>query len=108
MHKFRKFLTLLVLAVMVIAPFALLPLVSARDLAPAAAQPVSNGVKWSAAAPGKIEPKDGEYRVSAATLGRIAEVRVKAGATVQAGEILVLSTMPNCWRGSRPRRPTPP
>lgn len=89
MHKTRKFLTLLILAAMVAVPFVLLPMVSAHDLAPAAAQQVSNGLKWVAAAPGKVEPKDGEYRVAAATLGRIVEVRVKAGAAVQAGEILV-------------------
>ena len=89
MHNVRKFLTLLILAVMVAAPFVLLPMVSARDFAPAAAQQASNGLKWIAAASGRVEPKDGEYRVAAATLGRIVEVRVKAGALVQAGEILV-------------------
>ena len=88
--KLRKFSTLLVLAAMVAAPFLLLPLVSSRDFAPAAAQPqTSTGLKWSAAAPGKIEPRSGEYRTGAGILGRIADVPVKAGEAVQAGEIVV-------------------
>ncbi len=90
MDSFRKFATLLVLAVMVAAPFLLLPLVSSRDFAPAAAQPqTSTGLKWTAAAPGKVEPRNGEYRIGAGMLGRITDVRVKAGETAQAGEIVV-------------------
>ena len=90
MNSVRKFFTLLVLAAMVAAPFVLLPIVASRDFAPAAAQPqTSTGVKWSAAAPGKVEPRGGEYRVASSTLGRIVEVRVKAGEPVQAGEIVV-------------------
>jgi HlyD family secretion protein len=89
MHNVRKSATILVLAAMVAAPFVLLPLASTRTLAPAAAQQASNDVKWSAAAPGRVEPKDGEYRLAAATLGRIVEVRVKAGEKVQAGQVIV-------------------
>ena len=89
MHSFRKTLTLLVRVVMVAAPFVLLPIASTRPFSPAAAQQAAGAVKWSAAAPGKVEPKGGEYRVAAATLGRITEVRVKAGETVQAGEVAV-------------------
>ena len=89
MHNIRKSVTLFVLAAMVAAPFVLLPLASTRTLSRAAAQQAASDVKWSAAAPGKVEPKDGEYRVTAATLGRIVEVRVKAGETVEAGEVIV-------------------
>lgn len=89
MHSVRKILTLLVLAAMVAAPFVLLPIASTRTFAPAAAQQATSSMKWSAAAPGKVEPKGGEYRVAAGTLGRIVEVRVKAGEVVQAGEIIV-------------------
>ena len=89
MHNVRKIITLLVLAAMVAAPFVLLPMASIRTFAPAAAQQALSSMKWSAAAPGKVEPKGGEYRVTASTLGRIVEVRVKAGEPVQAGEIIV-------------------
>ena len=98
MHSVRKAVTLFILAAMVAAPFVLLPIVTSRTFAPAQAQEqaygqaqikVSAAPKWAAAAPGKIEPKNGEYRIAASTLGRIVEVRVKAGETVQAGEVVV-------------------
>ena len=89
MNKDRKGLVLALLGLMVVTPFALLPLVTSRDIA-AVAQPQKNsGQKWSASAPGKVEPRDGEYRVGASTLGRIVKVRVKAGDVVQGGEVIV-------------------
>ncbi len=90
MNKVRKFYVLALLGLMVVAPFTLLPLVTSRDLTAVVAQPQTrSGVKWSAAAPGKIEPREGEYRIAVSALGRIVDVRAKAGDTVQAGEIIV-------------------
>lgn len=90
MNRERKGYVLALLGLMVVTPFGLLPLVTAADTTVAVAQPQKNAAqKWSAAAPGKVEPREGEYRVAVATLGRIAEVRVKAGNTVQDGEVIV-------------------
>lgn len=44
---------------------------------------------WKVAAPGRIEPRGGEHRVWAATLGRIAEIEVAVGANVVEGQLLV-------------------
>jgi HlyD family secretion protein len=90
MLKWQKLATLLVLAVMVLLPFALVPFASPRDGAMAAAEPrLPSGVRWAATAPGKIEPRTGEYRVSAAIPGRIAEVLVLAGDQVSRGDLLM-------------------
>lgn len=45
--------------------------------------------KWVATAPGRIESKSEEVRLSASMAGRIAEVRVKPNDKVFAGELLV-------------------
>jgi HlyD family secretion protein len=45
---------------------------------------------WEAAAPGRVEPRQGEIRIGAGALGRVADVLVEAGDTVKAGDLLVL------------------
>jgi HlyD family secretion protein len=51
---------------------------------PAAAKPT-----WAASAPGRIEPTGGEVRIGAQVPGRIAEVLLKAGDNVSAGDLMV-------------------
>jgi HlyD family secretion protein len=59
--------------------------------APAAASKPASGERnrWAASAPGRVEPRDGEIRIGAASAGRIDAVAVKAGARVRAGDLLV-------------------
>ena len=45
--------------------------------------------RWDAVAPGRVEPWSGEIKVSASTVGRIAEVLAKTNDKVFAGELLV-------------------
>ena len=52
------------------------------------AMPIS-APAWTAAAPGRVEPKSGELRLGAIILDRIAEVLVGVNDTVEAGELLV-------------------
>jgi HlyD family secretion protein len=90
MLRWQKLATLSVLAVLVLLPFALLPAASPRDRVAPAAEPTLNaGERWTATAPGKIEPVAGEYRVGAAAPGRIADVMVEAGNAVSRGDLLV-------------------
>jgi HlyD family secretion protein len=85
-----KFAILAVLAVMAGLPFALLAVVTMGDAVPVSAQqaPGEEG-RWSAVAPGRVEPREGEYRISAATPGRIVEIRIHDGDKVAAGDLLV-------------------
>jgi HlyD family secretion protein len=53
------------------------------------AEEVTPKVDWLAAAPGRIEPKNGLVRVSAPLVGQIAEVPVKLNDTVEEGELLI-------------------
>ena len=46
-------------------------------------------VGWIAAAPGRVEPRNGEIRIGTPILGRVIEVLVGVGATVEDGELLV-------------------
>lgn len=46
-------------------------------------------VDWVAAAPGRVEPKDGEIRLGSTHLGRTEEVLVKVDDKIEAGELLV-------------------
>src|SRR5262245_14196746 len=55
----------------------------------AAARPDPSGRKWDATAPGRIEPRSPDVRVSAGTAGRITEVRVKTNDKVFPGQLLV-------------------
>lgn len=44
---------------------------------------------WEAAAPGRVEPRQGEIKIGAGALGRVVDVLVEAGDTVKAGDLLV-------------------
>lgn len=44
---------------------------------------------WAASAPGRVEPKEGEIRITAQSSGEIIDVIVKSGAQVQKGDLLV-------------------
>jgi HlyD family secretion protein len=56
--------------------------------AQAADTPLARPV-WAASATGRVEPKDGEVRISAEAPARIAEVIAKTNDKVMAGELLV-------------------
>ncbi len=43
---------------------------------------------WKAAAPGRIEPRNGEFRIWAPTIGRISEMTVNVGAIVEADQLV--------------------
>lgn len=44
---------------------------------------------WIAAAPGRVEPRNGEIRIGTPILGRVLEVLARVGDTVEEGEMLV-------------------
>lgn len=44
---------------------------------------------WIAAAPGRVEPRDGEVKIGTPILGRVFEVLVNVGTVVEADELLV-------------------
>ena len=44
---------------------------------------------WAATAPGRVEPKGGEVRLSSLASGRVAEIPVRIGDRVRAGELLI-------------------
>lgn len=46
-------------------------------------------VRWVAAAPGRVEPGSGEFRINAAILGLVADVPVKINDGVEQGEVLI-------------------
>jgi HlyD family secretion protein len=48
-----------------------------------------NELTWVAAAPGRVEPGSGEFRLGAAILGKVADVPVKVNDEVEDGELLV-------------------
>lgn len=54
--------------------------------APAGAATKAGG--WSASAPGRVEPKDGEVRIGAQMPGKVAQVLVRMNDTVRAGDVL--------------------
>jgi len=60
-------------------------------LEPAAAERAASArqPRWVAAAPGRIEPQSGEFRVGSSTVGRIAEVLVHPGDRVVVGDLLI-------------------
>ena len=45
--------------------------------------------RWQAVAPGRVEPRSGEIKISAPVVGRVGEVLVKPKDTVSAGELLI-------------------
>ncbi len=44
---------------------------------------------WVAAAPGRVEPGSGEFKLGSAILGKVADVPVKVNDEVEAGELLI-------------------
>lgn len=50
------------------------------------AQPKAGG--WTASAPGRVEPNEGEVRIGAQMPGKIAQVHVRMNDTVRAGDLL--------------------
>ncbi len=57
---------------------------STKPLAIASAQ-----VQWTASAPGRVEARDGEVRISSQAAGRIVEIAAKANDVVKAGDLLI-------------------
>ena len=47
------------------------------------------GTPWVAAAPGRVEPGNGEVNIGAAILGQVADVPVKLNDKVEEGELLI-------------------
>ncbi|MEQ1614076.1 MAG: HlyD family efflux transporter periplasmic adaptor subunit, partial [Hyphomicrobiaceae bacterium] len=53
-------------------------------------KPATSGtVDWIAAAPGRVEPRFGEVRISSGILGQVSEVLVKVNDPVEADELLI-------------------
>src|SRR6266511_2004233 len=71
------------------AVVALTPRIGAQEARRAARADSLDEKRWEAVAPGRVEPWSGEIKVSAAIVGRIAEVLVKTNDKVFAGELLV-------------------
>ncbi len=59
------------------------------SLAAPAKTPAPAKADWLASAPGRVEPRGGEVRLSAQTRGRVVEVAVRVNDRVQAGDLLV-------------------
>jgi HlyD family secretion protein len=49
----------------------------------------SAAIDWIAAAPGRVEPKDGLFHISAQLVGRITDIAVKVNDRVEKGELLI-------------------
>ena len=60
-----------------------------KEIRPAAGKVADATRVWAATAPGRVEPKGGDIRMSPAAGGRIAEVRVAANDAVVAGDLLI-------------------
>ncbi len=54
-----------------------------------ATQPAAKATVWAASAPGRVEPKNGEYRIGTQAAGRVAEVVVQMNDRVLAGDLLI-------------------
>jgi multidrug resistance efflux pump len=90
MNRWQKLTTVLLLAALVLVPFGLVGFAVTGDLPSVAAQPVTpSGARWTAAAPGRVEPQGGEYRLAAAAPGRIVDVAAAVGDKVMRGDMLV-------------------
>ncbi len=60
-----------------------------KDTAASVSEPAAPKQSWLASAPGRVEPKSGEVRMTAQVPGRIAAVLSRANDRVQAGDLLV-------------------
>lgn len=56
----------------------------------AVAQPAPAKPDWVASAPGRVEPRGGEIRLTAQAPGRVVEVLARAGDRITAGDVVVL------------------
>lgn len=65
------------------------PATAASTPQSAAQQPAVRRGAWSASAPGRVEPRDGEVRIGAQMPGKVAQVLVRMNDTVEAGDLLV-------------------
>ena len=65
------------------------PSTNSNSPASSPAKPASGAVDWIAAAPGRVEPRFGEVRISTAVMGQVNEVLVKVNDAVEADELLV-------------------
>lgn len=50
---------------------------------------VKTELPWVAAAPGRVEPGSGEFRLGAAILGKVADVPIKVNDKIEEGELLI-------------------
>jgi HlyD family secretion protein len=90
MSRWQKLAMVLLLAALVVAPFGLVRFAVTNDRPSVAAQPMlPSGARWTATAPGRIEPQGGEYRLIAPAPGRIVDVTAAAGDKVMRGDLLV-------------------
>jgi HlyD family secretion protein len=78
-----------VLLVAVAAAFLVAAPFRAEETSPAAPSGASVQKRWTAVAPGRVEPLSRDIRIAAPVIGRIAEVLVKPNDRVFAGELLV-------------------
>jgi HlyD family secretion protein len=83
------FRTVLCLGVLVASLAATVPKADAQEPARSAKGDSVDESRWLAVAPGRVEPASGEIKISAAVMGIIGEVLVKAKDKVFAGEPLV-------------------
>ncbi len=65
------------------------PVSTATTPASPAKPPTTGAVDWIAAAPGRVEPRFGEVRISTAIMGQVNEVLVKVNDVVEADELLI-------------------
>ena len=72
----------------VAASIALTRLGSAPDSSAAQATATSRLQQWTATAPGRVEPRHGEVKLSSQTAGRIVEIAVGVNDTVTSGDLL--------------------
>jgi HlyD family secretion protein len=65
------------------------PAASSTSTSGGGAAPVSAQLPWVAAAPGRVEPRSGQIRISAGIGGRVEKVAVKMNDRVAEGEVLI-------------------
>lgn len=65
------------------------PAASTASTSTSASSPVSGQLAWVAAAPGRVEPRSGQIRISAGVGGKVEKVAVKMNDRVAEGEVLI-------------------
>ena len=89
--------TMLLLAIAAVGAMALAPPgattlgteASAQTAPSPAPAPAAARAGWAASATGRVEPKDGQILIGTQVPGRVADVAIKSGDKVQAGDLLV-------------------